>query len=210
MGVVERREREKNIRRKQILEAAEKVFAAKGFAGATMEDIAQEAELSPATFYLYFKNKEELYTHLNLRILRYATARLEHLQKRNGLTPEQKLDALKEVFYNIYKFDPLSLLNIFHFQATNGLKNLSPELLSEIQLLSAKSLRTISKIFEEGIEQGVFIDRHPMALADVVWSAFSGIVLWEESKSKLDPRKKYLKKTLDLAFEIFLNSVKKK
>jgi AcrR family transcriptional regulator len=175
-----------------------------------MEDIAQEAELSPATFYLYFKNKEELYTHLNLRILRYATARLERLQKRNGLTPEQKLDALKEVFYNIYKFDSLSLLNIFHFQATNGLKNLSPELLSEIQLLSAKSLRTIAKIFEEGIKQGVFIDRHPMALADVVWSAFSGIVLWEESKSKLDPRKKYLKKTLDLAFEVFLNSVRKK
>ena len=93
MGVVERREREKNIRRKQILEAAEKVFAAKGFAGATMEDIAQQAELSPATFYLYFKNKEELYTHLNLRILRYATARLEHLHKKNGLGPEQKLEA---------------------------------------------------------------------------------------------------------------------
>ena len=62
----------------------------------------------------------------------------------------------------------------------------------------------------EGIEQGVFIDRHSMALTDVVWSAFSGIVLWEESKSKLDPQKKYLKKTLDLAFEVFLNSVKKK
>jgi AcrR family transcriptional regulator len=210
MGVVERREREKNFRRKQILRAAEKIFVAKGFAGATMEDIAQEAELSPATLYLYFRNKEELYTDLNLRILRYATARLEQLHKRSGLSPEQKLEALKKVFYNIYKLDPLSLINIFHFQASNGLKNLSPELLSEIQLLSAKSLRTIAKIFEEGIEQGVFIDRHPIALADVFWSTFSGIVLWEESKTKLNSRKTYLKKTLDLAFEVFLNSVKKK
>jgi AcrR family transcriptional regulator len=210
MGVVERREREKDIRRKQILAAAEKVFVAKGFSGATMEDIAQEAELSPATLYLYFKNKEELYTYLNLRMLRYVSAKLEHLQKRDGLSPEQKLEALKGVFYNIYKFDPLSLINIFHFQASNGLKNLSPELLSEIQLFSAKSLRMIAKIFEEGIAQGVFIDRHPTALADVVWSTFGGIVLWEESKTKLNPRKKYLKKTLDLAFEVFLNSVKKK
>jgi len=210
MGVIERREREKDIRRKQILEAAEKVLLSKGFDGATMEDIAQQAELSPATLYLYFKNKEELYTYLNLRILRYASERLEHLHERNGYTPEQKLEALKEVFYRIYKFDPISLINIFHFQASNALKNLSPKLLSEIQLWSAKSLRTIAKIFEEGIAQGVFIDQHPTALADVVWSAFGGIVLWEETKTKLNPQKKYLKKTLDLAFEVFLNSVKKK
>jgi AcrR family transcriptional regulator len=209
MGVVERREREKNIRRKQILAAAEKVFVAKGFSGATMEDTLRRPNLARRPFTSTLKT-EELYTYLNLRMLRYVSAKLEHLQKRDGLSPEQKLEALKGVFYNIYKFDPLSLINIFHFQASNGLKNLSPELLSEIQLFSAKSLRMIAKIFEEGIAQGVFIDRHPTALADVVWSTFGGIVLWEESKTKLNPRKKYLKKTLDLAFEVFLNSVKKK
>jgi AcrR family transcriptional regulator len=210
MGVAERREREKNLRRKQIMEAAEKVFCAKGFGSATMEDIAQEAELSPATLYLYFKNKDELYTSINLRILRYATARLEQLYHRMGLTSEQKLEALKDVFYKIYKFDPLSLINVFHFQASDGLKNLSPELLSEIELLSAVPIRIISKIFEEGIQQGVFLDRHPTGLADVVWSLFSGLVLWEESKRKLNPRKKYLKRTLDLAFYIILNGLRRK
>lgn len=207
MGVAERREREKDIRRRQILQAAEKVFCAKGFLGATVEDIAEEAELSPATLYLYFKNKEELYTSINLRILRYATERLEKLQKKTGMRPEEKLEAVKEIFFKIYRFDPLSLINVFHFQASNGLKNLSPELLSEILELSAKPLRVIGQIFREGIREGVFIDRHPIALADVVWSTFAGLVLWEESKRRLNPKKNFLKKTLDLAFEVILHSV---
>ncbi|NIR14250.1 MAG: helix-turn-helix transcriptional regulator [Desulfobacterales bacterium] len=58
MGIEERKEREKQMRRRQIIDAAEKVFAEKGFSGATIENIAEQAELSPATLYLYFKNKD--------------------------------------------------------------------------------------------------------------------------------------------------------
>ena len=60
MGIQERKEREKERRRQQIMVAAKRVFSEKGFNKATMEDIAHEAELSPGTLYLYFKNKEEL------------------------------------------------------------------------------------------------------------------------------------------------------
>ena len=60
MGIRERKEREKERRRQQITVAAKKVFSDKGFNRATMDDIANEAELSPGTLYLYFKNKEEL------------------------------------------------------------------------------------------------------------------------------------------------------
>jgi hypothetical protein len=48
MGIQERKEREKERRRQQIMVAAKRVFTDKGFSRATMEDIAQEAELSPA------------------------------------------------------------------------------------------------------------------------------------------------------------------
>ena len=60
MGIQERKEREKERRRQQIMVAAKRVFSEKGFNKATMEDIAQEAELSPGTLYLYFKNKDAL------------------------------------------------------------------------------------------------------------------------------------------------------
>lgn len=67
MGVVERKEREKEARRNQILDAAESIFQAKGLSQATMDDIAKEAELAKGTIYLYYKNKDELQVGLVMR-----------------------------------------------------------------------------------------------------------------------------------------------
>ena len=87
MGIKERKERERERRRQQIIVAAKRVFSEKGFNRATMEDIAQEAELSAGTLYLYFKNKDELYASMSLRILHYLLIRLEHLNSdmRSGI-----------------------------------------------------------------------------------------------------------------------------
>jgi hypothetical protein len=67
----------------------------------------------------------------------------------------------------------------------------------------------MSKIFEDGIEKGDFVDKHPIALADIVWSIFSGVVLWEESKRLINNDKNYLKETLETAFEIFGRGIKR-
>ena len=60
MGIAERKEREKQQRREEIVQAAEEVFFSKGFEKSTMDDVAEKAELSKGTLYLYFKSKEEL------------------------------------------------------------------------------------------------------------------------------------------------------
>jgi AcrR family transcriptional regulator len=60
MGVQERKERERELRRKEIIDAAEKVFFSKGWKNATMDEVAEAAELSKGTLYLYYKNKDEL------------------------------------------------------------------------------------------------------------------------------------------------------
>jgi AcrR family transcriptional regulator len=207
MGIQERKEREKERRRQQIIVAAKRVFSEKGFNKATMEDIAKEAELSPGTLYLYFKNKEELYASLSLRILQYLHIRVSHVNKEPGLDAVQKLDMLIDAMYDVYEFDPLIIINMFHLQSSETLKNLSEELLVEIKELSRKSIGSIAKIFQEGIASGVFIDRHPTALADIFWSLFSGVVLWEASKKIIDEKKDYLKETLRSAFEIFKGGV---
>ncbi len=207
MGIQERKEREKERRRQQIIVAAKRVFSEKGFNKATMEDIAKEAELSPGTLYLYFKNKEELYASLSLRILQYLHIRVSHVNKEPGLDPVQKLDALIAAMYDVYDFDPMIIINMFHLQSSETLKNLSNELLLEIKDLSQKSIGAIARIFQEGIDSGMFIDHHPTALADIFWSLFSGVVLWEASKKIIDETKDYLKETLRSAFEIFKRGV---
>ncbi|MGD8739815.1 MAG: TetR/AcrR family transcriptional regulator [Desulfobacterales bacterium] len=209
MGIQERKEREKERRRQQIMVAAKRVFSDKGFNKATMEDIAQEAELSPGTLYLYFKNKEELYASLSLRILQYLLIRVEHVNEEKDAGPEEKLKSLVDAMYDVYEFDPLIIINMFHLQSSETLKNLSPQLMEEIKVLSRKSLGSISQIFKEGVDQGIFIDRHPLALADTFWALFSGVVLWLTSKKIIDQRKDYLKQTLDVAFEIFRRGLNK-
>jgi len=209
MGIQERKEREKERRRQQIMVAAKRVFSDKGFNKATMEDIAQEAELSPGTLYLYFKNKEELYASLSLRILQYLLIRVEHVNDDKETDPEEKLKALMDAMYDVYEFDPLIIINMFHLQSSETLKNLSPQLMGEIKDLSRKSLGSIAKIFENGVEQGLFYDRHPIALADTFWAMFSGVVLWLTSKKLINKEKDYLKQTLELAFEIFGRGIKK-
>jgi AcrR family transcriptional regulator len=209
MGIQERKEREKERRRQQIMVAAKRVFSDKGFNKATMEDIAQEAELSPGTLYLYFKNKEELYASLSLRILQYLLIRVEHVIEEKDSGPEEKLKSLVDAMYDVYEFDPLIIINMFHLQSSDTLKNLSPQLMEEIKVLSRKSLGSIAQIFQEGVDTGIFIDRHSMALADTFWALFSGVVLWLTSKKIIDEKKDYLKQTLDVAFEIFRRGLKK-
>jgi len=61
MGIAERKEREKERRRQEIIDAAEKVFFRTGFDQSSMDQVAEEAELSKGTIYLYFKSKEDLH-----------------------------------------------------------------------------------------------------------------------------------------------------
>ena len=60
MGVIERRAREREVRRESAIDAAMKIYEEEGYHAITMDKIAQRSELSRAALYLYFKNKEEI------------------------------------------------------------------------------------------------------------------------------------------------------
>ena len=207
MGIQERKQRERERRRQQIIVAAKRVFSEKGYSKSTMEDIAREAELSPGTLYLYFKNKDELYASLSLRILQYLNIRLEDVKKEKDIEPRQKITAIKEALFDVYQFDPMILINMFHLQSSETLKNLSSPLLENITELSRNSLAILAEIFKDDSGQDLFASHHPTAIADIVWSLFTGVVLWEESKRMINNEKDFLKQTLDVAFEIFSRGI---
>lgn len=77
MSVAARREREREERRGRILDAAEHIFESKGLDVATMEDIADQAQLGKGTLYLYFKTKEDLLLAMALRHQRALLAIFE-------------------------------------------------------------------------------------------------------------------------------------
>lgn len=64
MGVSERREREKQARMSGFLDAARDLLLEKGFTGTTTKKIAERCEMSEATLFFYFKNKDEVFASL--------------------------------------------------------------------------------------------------------------------------------------------------
>ena len=210
MGIQERKEREKQLRWELIQNAAKELFIVKGFNSTTMEDIAQKAELSVATIYQYFKNKEELYSSLNLFALQCLFDEIEKIYKNNKLSVEKKVIGFKEAMYKTYKREPLILRNILHAQLEDTLTKINSELIDKLNNLSQKIMNMVSDVYEEGVLQKKFRNGHGMAHADILWAIFTGLVMWEESKKKQNPKKNFLKPTLDRAFDVFCWGIKRR
>ncbi|NBC03305.1 MAG: TetR family transcriptional regulator [Bacteroidetes bacterium] len=82
MGTIERKERERKRRKDRILNAAISLIEEKGFEKTTMEEIAERAELSKGTLYLYYNDKASLYQAIKKRALQFLHDQfLEILQK---------------------------------------------------------------------------------------------------------------------------------
>jgi AcrR family transcriptional regulator len=201
MAIHERQLRDRERRRQQIIAASKRVFVSKGIK-ATIKDIAEEAELSPGTLYIYFKNKDELYASLSIRLLKHLNLRLQRVKERSEMPIDQRVKAVQDALSESYEIDPPVFITLSHLQASETLENISPNLLDQIMGLLRQSLDTLAGIFANEMDPGAIPDRDPHRLALILWALFSGLVLWEESKRTLDPRKNFLKPTLDMAFEV--------
>jgi AcrR family transcriptional regulator len=207
MGIQQRKEREKDRRRQQIMIAARRVIIEKGYGRATMEDIAKEAELSAGTLYIYFKSKEELYASLSIRILQYLLIRLEHISKEANTSSDERLESLKNALLDVYDFDAPVLINMFSLQSSETLHHISLELLAEIKGLARNILSKIVGILKEGMKEDAITNYHPIAVADILWGIFSGVILREETKKVVNGSEDLVRTNFELAFEIFIRGL---
>jgi TetR/AcrR family fatty acid metabolism transcriptional regulator len=106
-----RTQRYKDLKRNEILSAAEAVFASKGFENATIEEIAREGDFATGTIYLYFKNKEDLYaTFFEIKArgyLDFARKKVAEVKRREDKLPtlvRATMDyiAMHSAFFKIY------------------------------------------------------------------------------------------------------------
>ncbi len=82
MGVKERKERERQQRTNDILEAARRSFESKGFLKTTLQDVAKEAEISVGLIYRYFQSKEDIFASLALKGAEVFDAQIETILRR--------------------------------------------------------------------------------------------------------------------------------
>src|SRR3972149_8664546 len=93
MGIRERKERERSLRKSQILAAAEKVFKEDGFEQASLEHIAERAEISRGTIYFHFNTREELYGTILLNRTNELFEKLDRIAA-SGDSPEATLEKM--------------------------------------------------------------------------------------------------------------------
>jgi AcrR family transcriptional regulator len=196
------------MRWKAIQGVAKRLFLIKGFQGTTMEEIANEAELSLGTIYQYFKSKDELYASLNLITLEFMKKEIEKIHDNPRMSVDNKILRIKEILYKMYEREPLVVRNIFHLQLEDTLSSISGEVLDRINSISREVMNMIADIYNEGVQKGDYKKGHGILHADIIWGLFTGLVVYEEAKTRINPRKKYLKATIDKAFEIFIQGVK--
>lgn len=210
MGIQERKKREKENRRQQILAASKQLFADRGFHQTTMEEIANAAELSPGTIYLYFKSKDELFAELSLGVIQYFNGRLEKMAVKETMTVQQKLAGIKDILQDICTFDSFILVTALKLHSNETLKKLSPRLINELRKQAGKVGGHLSRIFSEGIDNGIFVDRNPETLTAIIWGIFSGMVLINEMQESFTAHVNDLPKTLENAFEVFARGIQKR
>lgn len=164
MNPISRKERERQAREEDIINAAEKIFIEKSYNEASMEEIAKECEFSRKTLYQYFANKEDLYYAV---VIRGFTKLLNYFNEetKNGNTGFEKLQNLGLAYYKFYKDFPgtLNLMNYIGYVKAKK-ENMSKR--EEFNKITNLVAQTIAKIIEEGKADGsIRADIDTMSLA---------------------------------------------
>lgn len=94
----ELKKQEKEQRKNYILDAAEKLFFSRSYDNVSMDDIADEIEMSKATLYLYFKDKESLFFSIVLRGVRILNAMIEE-EIKDCKTGIEIIDTIGSVYF---------------------------------------------------------------------------------------------------------------
>lgn len=176
-----RKERETQLRKQIILEAAEKLFLSKGYEATTMDEIANEAEFSKGTVYKYFISKDELYIAIGIKayelIIKYTR---EFTEKE-----DQGIKQIMAVGYAYFEFTKQypPYANIFHDIALKfpDIVTKSEENLSEIEKdylnLSNRYRDIFIKILTDAVKiKAIRSDKNPFLIGYILSTLTNGLV----------------------------------
>ncbi|MCS7286503.1 MAG: TetR/AcrR family transcriptional regulator [Anaerolineae bacterium] len=178
MSTSERRAREKEQRKQDILEAARKVFSSKGIGEATVEDVAAAAELSKGTIYLYFSSKEEILAHLLLEGFDILLEKLaEAYVPQQNLSPTERLYRLTGAYLQFFKENPFYFRLMVAFDRGRLHEKIPSELGEEIKTKNQEALQWVAKAIKEGIQRELFRPCDPWLTAAVLWASIHGVIV---------------------------------
>jgi len=150
-----RKEKERQHRREEILTAAESIFAEKGFAATTMEDVAVKSEFGVGTLYCYFPSKEDLYQPLIEQRAQTIYADVMALLDEAGSEP---MDVVREFIRAkitvCYRYEPF--MKLYTRERMGDRFNKNPLWTEIVGPLFARVFDVLGEAFDRGKASGVF------------------------------------------------------
>lgn len=175
MGIAERRQREREQRRHDIVDAAERVFFSRGWDHTTMDDVADEAELAKATLYLYFRSKEELYSAVLLRGMEIMVGMFERAVAA-GDTGFERTEAVGRAYVEFADRHPDYFHAMIHFAAKRDDAERS-NCEQACDELGEHAIAVVADAIASGIADGsIDAGLDPLGTAITLWAQTTGIL----------------------------------
>ena len=208
VGLEERRKREKENRKNTILKAARKLFFDKGFKQVTVESIAKKAELSKGSVYLYFKSKEEIYTHILLNDIDKFHKVIGGLMEESKSASEMLL-ALAHIYAGFFLNDRELFRIMMNYMLNINHMNLPEDLDHQIVKATNKTVDIIEEIFRMGIASGEFppyIDLRQKRNA--IWGLLNGAISLHLFTGSEEKREERIRATIQTGVNTFLRGMR--
>jgi AcrR family transcriptional regulator len=167
-------ERRRQQTRDYLLQAAAEVFAARGFHGASLDEVAAKAGFTKGAVYSNFKNKEELFLALLEAIQQREMDALQATIEASEIPPEARLSD----FVNLVRDQAQDLganWDILYQEFTlYALRN--PAAREQLAAFDAMTIRSVAELIEsERARQSIGTLEHPEYVARIVVALFRGI-----------------------------------
>ncbi|MCE1165342.1 MAG: TetR/AcrR family transcriptional regulator [Bacteroidetes bacterium] len=165
-----------------IIKAATRVFADAGFHNARMSRIADVAEVSNGSLYVYYKNKEEILMKILEGFWKELYDRTLELTNRDDITNAEKFDFMMDMLFDTFAENPDSAIII-----ANEQKHFQHRRQENLTSYFDKFIDLGERIVAEGVEKDMFNKNIDASLLRIfLLGGISELILeWAMNKSKI-------------------------
>jgi AcrR family transcriptional regulator len=159
-------------KKKEILRAARKVFALKGFAATKVIDVAREAGIGKGTIYEYFRNKNEIFLALYEEMKAEFYLQIFTIEKE--LSPQEKVKRfITSALSAFEEWKDLSHILLDFWSEHRGGDSTD----FRFDELYRDARKTLASLIREGIKKGVFRKVNPLHTASLLIAIVDGLLL---------------------------------
>ena len=178
--------------KERIIQSAVECFSKYGLDRTRMDDVAQKADLSKGTLYLYFKSKEDLFYVIcenNLKVLK------EQLSHIFSTTKEDLVSNAEQFYENFHKVEKKESEKVFYEIIAESARN--PKLQKLLYTQRIKTFNVVREYLDRQMEKGFFKkDTDTEAIASGFVALYDGLIASEFLGVSVNHSKRSWRKTV--------------